>query len=83
MKVVAGNHTMTDEAFATYLIEIERIINGRPITPVSSDPRDLNALTPNALLTGSLDPFFPLGTFLKADGYRRSWKLVSMLADQF
>ena len=78
MEVVAGNHTMTDEIFSTYLTEIERIINGRPIPSVSSDPRDLNALTKNALLRGSLDPFFPLGTFLKADEYRRSWKRVSM-----
>ena len=72
MKVVAGNRTLADEAFSTYLVEIERIINGRPIASVSSDSRDLNALTPNALLTGSIDPFFPLGTLLKADGYRRS-----------
>ena len=61
---LAGNSSMTDEAFNTYLIEVERIINGRPLTPVSSDPRDLSALSPNALLTGSLDPFVPLGTFL-------------------
>ena len=61
---LAGNSSMTDEAFNTYLIEVEQIINGRPLTPVSSDPRDLSALPPNALLTGSLDPSVPLGTFL-------------------
>ena len=31
---VASNSSMTDEAFNTYLIEVERIINGRPLTPV-------------------------------------------------
>ena len=32
------------------------------------------ALTPNAILTGSLADDAPLGVFLKADGYRHSWK---------
>ena len=35
-----------DEGLLTLMCEIESIVNGRPITTVSSDPRDPEALTP-------------------------------------
>ena len=34
----------------TLMCEVESVVNGRPITKVSDDPRDLEALTPNHLL---------------------------------
>ena len=42
--------TMDDEGISTLLCEVESIVNGRPITKESDDPRDLEALTPNHLL---------------------------------
>ena len=80
---VAGNSSMTDKAFNGYLVEVERMMNGRHLTSVSFDPWYLSALSPNAFLTGSLVLSVPLRIFLKAYEYRRSWKRVSMLADQF
>ena len=41
------------------------------------------ALTPNALLKGYLEVFLPMGVFTKTDGYRKSWRLVGLLSDQF
>ena len=38
------------ESLVTLMCEVESIINGRPITKVSQDPRDLEALAPNHLL---------------------------------
>ena len=83
LNVIAGGSVMTDESLSTLLTEVERIVNSRPITAVSSDPRDLEALTPHHLLTGRTDATLPLGKFIHADGYRKSWRLVGLKADQF
>ena len=83
LAVAGGVSSMSDETFTTYLTEVERILNNRPITKVAADSRDAEALTPNALLKGSLDPSLPMGSFTKADGFRKSWRLTQLLADQF
>ena len=38
------------ETFTTMIVEIEGVLNRRPLTAVSSDSRDSEALTPNHLL---------------------------------
>lgn len=40
---------LTDETLCTLFCEVEKILNDRPITRVSSDSSDLEALTPNHL----------------------------------
>lgn len=42
-----------EEVLVTILAEVEHIINSRPLTKVSNDPRDCEALTPNHFLIGS------------------------------
>ena len=68
---------MDDEALSTLMCEVETSINGRPITKVSDDPNDFEALKPNHLLllrTGSL---FSPGLFNKTDSYVRGrWRQV-------
>ena len=83
LAAVSKGATMSDETFTTFLIEVERIFNDRPITKIASDSRDPEALTPNALLKGHLEPSLPMGVFAKADGYRKSWRLIGLLADRF
>lgn len=75
---------LSDESLMTLLCEVESIINGRPITKVSQDPRDLEALTPNHLLLLRSGSVFPPGIFRKEDTFsRKRWRQVQYLADQF
>jgi len=71
------------EGLATLLTEVERILNSRPLVPLSSDANDLGVLTPNVLLLGRFESSLPMDEFMKADGYRKSWRVVGWMADQF
>lgn len=78
-----GEGLVNEETLRTFFVEVEKILNDRPITPVSSYPDDLAALTPNDILlfrgnpcTGSMEPG-------SAVCYRTRWKYVQHLANQF
>ena len=67
----------------TFLLQVERILNNRPLTSASDDPRDLNSLTPNMQLLGKVDSSLPIDNFMKANEYKKSWRLAQLLADEF
>ena len=57
-----GNRTLKDDVLSTTMCLVEPILNSRPMTSVSDDPEDLEALTPNHFLLGrasSTTPFIP------------------------
>ena len=54
------------DAFHTVLVAAEAILNRRPITQVSSDPKDVNALTPSDILYPGMGA--PSGTYLFTPG---------------
>ncbi|XP_063907426.1 uncharacterized protein LOC135125701 [Zophobas morio] len=53
LKRVIGQSLFTYEEMYTYLTLIEACLNSRPITPLSSNPDDLSALTPGHFLIGT------------------------------
>ena len=77
--------TLDDESFSTLLTEVECIINSRPLTVPSSDPEDLDPLTPNHILTSKSRVVMPPpGNFQRADVYlRERWKRVQYLSNVF
>ncbi|XP_074653624.1 uncharacterized protein LOC141907780 [Tubulanus polymorphus] len=84
LNVTLRQQILNDEGLRTFICEAEAIMNSRPLTPVSDDPNDLHALTPNHLLLLRSGPGLPPGKFEKTDQYcRRSWRHVQYLADQF
>jgi len=84
MKALLQDQPLDDEGLYTLLCEVESIINGRPLTKVSDDPRDPEALTPNHLLLLRSGPTLPPGAFFKDGSFsRRRWRHVQYLADVF
>ena len=66
------------------MCEVEAVINGRPLTHLTDDPRDLETLTPNHLLLGRNGRRLPPGLFVEGDVHsRREWRRVQYLADVF
>jgi hypothetical protein len=50
LKCTLSGEIVQLETFTTIIVEIEGILNGRPLTAVSTDSRDVEALTPNHIL---------------------------------
>jgi hypothetical protein len=85
-RVLAGlthGRALTHEMLNTLLTIAEGLINNRPLTAVSDDPRDLEPLTPNHLLIHR-PVAAPPGPFHEADQFsRRKWRQVQFMADEF
>ena len=73
----------SDFELSTILIEVESILNRRPITSLSDDPLDVQALTPQSILTGVLHPDSPVDAFNSSTQYRLNWQYTQIAAHQF
>ena len=78
------SQSVTEEVLRTVLIEVEGILNSKPLGYVSTDVADLDPVTPNLLLMGRLDPSLPQAVYEDAEPLsRRRWRHSQVLADQF
>ena len=84
IQTIQYQQTLDDEGLVTLMCEVESIINSQPLTKVSDDPEDVEALTPNHLLLLRSGSSLPPGIFDKNDLYsRRRWRQVQYLSDVF
>ena len=84
LNALTNEQVLDDERLTTLMCEVEAIVNNRPITKVSDDPKDLEALTPNHLLLLRKGLECPPAVFSSNDLYlRRKWRQVQYLADLF
>ncbi|XP_058471988.1 uncharacterized protein LOC131445137 [Solea solea] len=81
-----ANGRLDDTSLRTFFYEAMSIVNSRPLTTDTiSDPKSVEPLTPNHLLTmKSIVPLPPPGNFVKEDLYaRKRWRRVQYLSEQF
>jgi len=84
LSALLKEQVLDDESLNTVMCQAECIVNSRPLTAVSDDVSDLEALTPNHLLTLKHEPVLPPGIFVSQDSYsRRRWRQVQYMADIF
>ena len=78
-----GRCRLNDETLQTLMCEVESIVNTRPITRCSNDVNDPSPLSPNhLLLMRGVENISP-GQFTEADMYRRRWRHVQHMANEF
>lgn len=58
---------MADSVLRTVLIEVEGILNSKPLGYLSTDVSDLDPITPNLLLMGRRDASLPQAMFADTD----------------
>ncbi len=80
---ILRNQSLDDERLETIFCEVESILNGRPMTPISENPSDLEPLSPNHLLLHHGSSPVVRDNFTKGDMYGKRWRHVQFVVDEF
>ncbi|KAI2668878.1 Polyprotein P3 [Labeo rohita] len=84
LQVTIGAQTVTEEVLRTVFIEIEGILNSKPIGYTSLDIADPDPVTPNILLMGQRDASLPQVVYQDPELLsRKRWRHSQVLADHF
>lgn len=79
-----GDTLLTYDQLETCMVEIEAILNSRPISPMSSDPNDPLPLTPGHFLIGSPLTSFPEEDWTDTNSNRLSaWQHAQQIKQHF
>lgn len=79
-----GASILTYEELSTLLIQIEAVLNSRPLCPLSDDAEDLTALTPGHFLIGEALTTIPEPTLLESSTNRLNrWQLIRQKTSYF
>ena len=81
--LAASTHKPNLMELITFCSNAVRVVNERPITAISDDPRDCTAVTPASLLTPGFDTLSLVGTPHDRDHLRRNYRFNVALADHF
>lgn len=85
LKRVIGTRVLDYHGFYTLLCKIEAILNSRPLTPLTDDPQDMQALTPAHFLIMRefvAPPPFQCATDKHLIG-RKLWEARKQILDHF
>lgn len=84
LDTVFRSQSHKEEVLFTTLLEIEHAINSRPLTHISVDPRDQEALTPNHFLLGSPSGEIRFGRCdAQKECSRKHWQIAQNISDTF
>ena len=84
LKRVVGEATLTYEELSTLVYQIESCLNSRPLTPLSNDVNELQALTPGHFLIGRalMSPSYS-NTYSTSTSLSERWKLIQKMKKDF
>lgn len=84
LRRLIGESTLTYEEFATLFIQIEVILNSRPLCPLSDDPSDLEALNPAHFLIRCFFSMIPEPSLEEENATKLSrWQLLQNFKSRF
>ncbi|XP_045026266.1 uncharacterized protein LOC123470255 [Daphnia magna] len=83
LRAILGQQTVKEETFATVVIEVEGLLNNRPLTDLGADPQEFEPLTPNHFLLGRPNPHLPADVIdPEIKCLRRRWFHAQQIVDQ-
>lgn len=84
LRTTLGGQSVQEEVLLTVLLEVELILNSKPLGYISADVANVDPITPNNLLLGRPDGSVPQVAYPEAELLsRRRWRHAQILADRF
>ena len=84
LKTVVRDSLFTEEILVTYLIEMESLINRRPLVPISGNVNDMEALAPNHFLLDRSNPNVNISIPQdNVSNFRVKWKFINDMLSVF